>query len=358
MTANQAETHRSARPRQRFDWGGLLNKHALTMILVVLVAFFAIRLPGTFLTGTNVSSTLATQSVAAFLALAVLVPMVAGHFDLSVGYMLGLTCMTTIGFQAKQGMDWGAAVALSLLLGVLVGVLNGMLVVVAKINSFIATLGTGSLAYAIGLWYSEGQSIIGTFPDAFAAIGSVKNNVPLPAIYVVIAAVVIWLILEFTPLGRRLYVVGDSPRTATLLRVPTGAMTVGSFATAGLLTAIAGVILASQLQTAQSSTGPEYLLPAFAAVFLGSTAVRPGRANTWGTIIAVLVLATLITGLQQIGLAAWVQPLVNGVMLIGAVGAAGVVQRRRSQRAKAKESSNRLSQQAGSVSHERDKAGV
>lgn len=342
MTTLEQQSRTARSSGRGLDWGSLLNKHALTLIWIALLIYFTVRLPGTFLTSTNVSSTLATQSVPAFLALAVLVPMVAGHFDLSVGYMLGLTCMITIGLQSKQDLGWVTAVALTLVLGVAVGIVNGVLVVGAKINSFIATLGTGSLAYAVSLWYSGGQSLIGVFPEAFARIGSVKGNIPIPAIYVLVIAVLIWLVLEYTPLGRRLYVIGGSERTATLLRVRVGLMTIGTFAAAGLLTAVAGVILASQLQTAQSATGPEYLLPAFAAVFLGSTAVRPGRVNVWGTVIAVLLLATLITGLQQLGLAAWVQPMVNGIMLIGAVGAAGLVQRRRAAQARRTESAHRI----------------
>ena len=339
MTTQQ----RQARTRD-FDLVGFLNRQALTLILIALVIVFTLRLPGTFFTATNLSSTLATQAVPAFLALAVLIPMVAGYFDLSVGYMLGLTCMTSLGLQTQQKLGWVTAILLTLLLGIVVGLINGALVTVFRINSFIATLATGSLAYAVGLWYSGGQALIGELPDAFVLIGSVKGNIPLPAVYVAGVAVLLWLAFEYTPIGRRLYVVGASERTAALLRIPVDLTTVGTFVASGLLTAVAGIILATQLQTAQSATGPEFLLPAFAAVFLGSTAVRPGRANVWGTIIAVLLLATLITGLQQIGLAAWVQPMVNGAMLIGAVGAAGYVQRRRATRIKAKESQQRLSE--------------
>lgn len=324
------------------SWGSVMSKHALTLVLVVLVIYFTISLPGTFFTIDNIPPVLATQSVPALLALAVMVPLITNNFDLSVGYVLGFTSILAIGLQTKQGLSWQTAIAVTLVVGLVVGIVNGLLVTTLKVNSFIATLGTGSLAYALGLWYTGGQAVSGTIPPAFAKIGSVQSHIPVPAIYVIVVAVLAWILFEFTPIGRHFYVIGASTRTASLLKIRVETLSVASFAVSGLIASIGGIVLASQLQTAQSSTGPEYLLPAFAAVFLGSTAIRPGRVNVWGTIVAVLVLATLVTGLQQSGFAAWVQPLVNGIMVVGAVAIAGIVQRRKASASKKAEVDTRL----------------
>jgi ribose transport system permease protein len=315
----------------------ILTSHALTVLLVAVVVFFTIDLPGTYLTSNNIPPTLATAAVSAILALAVLIPLVSANYDLSVGYVLGLSSIITIGLQAKSGIAWPLASLAGLGTGLAVGIVNGLLVRVAQINSFIATLGTGSVAYALGLWYTQGQSLVGVSAQGFTFLGGVRAEIPIPFVFALLLALVIWAVFEFAPAGRRLYVIGSSEQTAELLGIKVDRYVIASFALSGLLAGAAGVVLASQLLSAQSTTGPEYLLPAFAAVFLGSTAVRVGRVNVWGTIIAILLLTALITGLQQSGLDAWVQPFVYGLILLVAVGAAGYVQRAKARRVRTRD---------------------
>ncbi len=314
---------------------GLLSRNALVVIWALLVIFFWRLLPDSFLSGDNIRATLTNYSVSALMALAVLVPLVCNQFDLSVGYVLGLVNILAVGLQVKSHVAWEVVILLMLALGALIGLVNGLIVTKAKMSSFITTLGTGIILYAIGLKYTSGEQIIGVLPSGFANLVTSTSGIPKPAIYVVVVVVVLWLALEYLPLGRRMYVVGSSERTAALVGIKTDRYVIFSFVVSGVLAAAAGVLLASLLQSGQSTTGPEYLLPAFAAVFLGSTAIRPGRVNAWGTIVAVLVLATVVTGLSLKGFESWVEPLFNGLMLISAVAVSGYLLRRKEAHAKA-----------------------
>jgi ribose transport system permease protein len=224
------------------------------------------------------------------------------------------------------------AVGIVLLLGLGFGLLNGLLVEMAKIDSFIATLGSGTIVYAIALWHTGGRQVVGTLPDAFYRInGAVLLGLPISMWYVIAIALLLWVATEYLPVGRFLYAIGANPRAAGLNGIPVRRYVIGAFMSSGLLTAFAGVVLASKLGIGQASVGLEYLLPALVGAFLGSTTIRPGRVNVWGTLVGVGVLAVGISGIEQLGGAFFVEPLFNGVTLLVAIGIAGYGARRRSQ---------------------------
>ena len=303
----------------------------LLVLLVLLVIVFSILRPDTFPTLFNIKSILNNKSVQALLALAVFIPMTANHFDLSAGFNLGISQVLAIGLQG-QGLPWWAAVAIVLMMGALVGLANGVLVTRVKIDSFIATLGTGTILYGLNAWYTGGQQVLADLPRPFLAISGSIGVVPLPAIYTLICSLGLWIVFEYLPLGRFLYVLGASPRAAELNGISAKRYVTLGFVAAGMLASFAGVVLQSQLQIGQSSVGQEYLLPAFTAALLGATSVRPGRVNVWGTVLAVSVLAVTVAGLNQLGAPFFVEPLFNGSMLILAVGLAVQASQRRTQR--------------------------
>ena len=267
----------------------------------------------------------------ALVALSVFIPMVANQFDLSAGFNVGISQVLAIGLQG-EGWPWWAASAAVLLLGALVGFVNGVLVTRVRIDSFIATLGTGTVLYGLNAWYTGGQQVLASLPPQFLAISGSIGIVPAPAIYTLVASLILWVVFEYLPLGRYLYVLGASPRAAELNGISAKRYVTLAFVAAGTLAAFAGIVLQSQLMVGQSSVGQEYLLPAFTAALLGATSVRPGRVNVWGTVLAVAVLAVTVAGLNQLGAPFFVEPLFNGSMLILAVGlavqAAGRRQRR------------------------------
>lgn len=304
--------------------------YGLVILTVALTLLFCILLPNTFPTLLNLRAIISDKAIIALLSLAAMIPMVAGRIDLTVGYGIVLWHVLAISLQTLFGVPWPIAVLMVLCMGAFVGLMNGLLVEVAKIDAFIATLGTGTVLYALALWHTGGRQVVGVLPDGFYAInGTFVFGLPITGYYVLAITIALWLILEYTPIGRYLYAIGANPRAAELNGIPTRKFVMGAFVTSGLMTALAGVILASKLRIGQASVGLEYLLPALVGAFLGSTTIKPGRVNVWGTIVGVAILAVGISGIQQIGGSFWVEPMFNGVTLLVAIGIAGYAQRRK-----------------------------
>jgi len=310
----------------------LIPVYGLLIGTILLIVVFSIILPDTFPTMLNLRSILGDKAIIAILSLAAMIPMMAGRIDLTVGYGIVLWHILAIALQTHLGLPWPLAVIIVLLLGCALGLLNGFLVELAHIDSFIATLGTGTVLYAIALWYTEGRQVIGVLPPGFTGLYTQQLfGIPIAAFYVLIISVALWVITEYLPIGRYLYAIGANPRAATLNGIPTRRFVIGAFIASGFLSAVAGVVLAARLRIGQASVGLEYLLPALVGAFLGSTTIKPGRVNVWGTIVGVAILAVGISGIQQLGGEFFVEPLFNGVTLLFAIGLAGYAQRKHGQ---------------------------
>ncbi len=308
----------------------LAPTYGLVILMFGLIVLFSVMLPETFPTVLNVRAILSDKAIIALLSLAAMVPMVSGRIDLTVGYGIVLWHILAISLQTQLGLPWPVAVLIVLCLGVFTGVLNGILVEVARIDSFIATLGTGTVLYALALWHTGGRQMVGVLPDGFYALnGTFIFGLPITAFYVLAITFLMWIVLEYTPVGRFLYAIGANQRAAELNGIPTRKFVIGAFVTSGLMTALAGVLLASKLRIGQASVGLEFLLPALVGAFLGSTTIKPGRVNVWGTIVGVMILAVGISGIQQFGGSFWVEPMFNGTTLLIAIGIAGYAQRKK-----------------------------
>ncbi|HTJ93559.1 MAG TPA: ABC transporter permease [Pararobbsia sp.] len=312
-------SHSGARgPRKQL--ADIVATYGLAFVFIlVLAVFFALR-PATFLSSSNIGNLLTSQSVTALLAFAVMLPLATGRFDLSVGYHVGMAQVLAVGLQVNSHLSWPVAAAIVIVVGLLVGAVNGVLVTRFKIDSFIATMGMGSLLYGVSNWYTGGQQIAGfDLPDGYANLSQIVGYVPLPAVFVAIVAIILWIVLERLPIGRSLYVIGSNARAAELSGLRTGRYIGGAFAASGLLCAIAGVLLGSILRSGTPSVGAEYLLPAFAGSLLGATSIRPGRVNVGGTVLAILIVAFSFSGVQQLGAPFYVEYFFNGGILIVAV---------------------------------------
>ncbi|MEO0502178.1 MAG: ABC transporter permease [Pseudomonadota bacterium] len=307
-----------------------LPVYGLVILTVFLIGLFSALLPDTFPTMLNLRSIISDKAIIALLSLGAMIPMAAGRIDLTVGYGIVLWHILAISLQTMLGLPWPVAVAFVLVLGAVTGFLNGLLVEVAKIDSFIATLGTGTVLYALALWHTGGRQMVGLLPDGFYALNTTfVFGLPITAYYLIVITVVMWIILEYTPVGRYLYAIGANQRAAQLNGIPTRKYVIGAFVASGTMTALAGVLLAAKLRIGQASVGLEFLLPALVGAFLGSTTIKPGRVNVWGTVVGVVILAVGISGIQQFGGSFWVEPLFNGVTLLVAIGIAGYAQRKK-----------------------------
>ena len=308
----------------------LLPVYGLVILTALLIILFSILLPRTFPTMLNLRAIVSDKAIIALLSLGAMIPMAAGRIDLTVGYGIVLWHILAISLQTVMGIPWPIAVIIVLVLGAFTGFLNGLLVEVAKIDSFIATLGTGTVLYALALWHTGGRQMVGALPEGFFAINSTfVFGLPITGFYLLAITVILWIVLEYTPVGRYLYAIGANQRAAQLNGIPTRKYVIGAFVASGLMTALAGVILAAKLRIGQASVGLEFLLPALVGAFLGSTTIKPGRVNVWGTVVGVAILAVGISGIQQFGGSFWVEPMFNGVTLLIAIGIAGYAQRRK-----------------------------
>ena len=278
----------------------------------------------------NLRSIVSDKAIIALLSLGAMIPMAAGRIDLTVGYGIMLWHILAISLQTIWGLLWPVAVMLVLILGGITGFLNGLLVEVAKIDSFIATLGTGTVLCALALWHTGGRQMVGLLPDGFYALNNTFIfGLPITGYNLLAITVVMWVVLEYTLVGRYLYAIGANQRAAPLNGIPTRKYVIGAFVASGSMTALAGVILAARLRIGQASVGLEFLLPALVGAFLGSTTIKPGRVNVWGTVVGVAILAVGISGIQQFNGSFWVEPLFNGVTLLIAIGITGYAQRRK-----------------------------
>jgi ribose transport system permease protein len=209
-------------------------------------------------------------------------------------------------------------------------VLNGTVVVVMKIDSLIGTLATGFLVQAMVRWRTGLRTVSsGKLQGSFRDIA--QNNIArftAPVFYVLIVATALWYVLEHTATGRRLYAVGFNRDAARLASVRTERIRFLSLITSAFIAGVAGIVLASIQGSGSPTGGAEYLLPAFAAVFLGATQLKGGRFNAWGTIIGVLLLGVGVTGLGLAHQPQWVQDVFKGCVLIASLAVTGLQVRR------------------------------
>jgi ribose transport system permease protein len=315
-----------------------LGKYSAVFLWAAFMIIFGIDKPHIFLSVSTLRLTFGEGVVTATLALAFLVPLAAGAYDLSIGAMMGLSLVIVNWFGASaKSVPIGLVAVGSVLVCCLVGLISGIIVVKFRVNSLIATLGMSQVLTAVELKVSNNRQITGAFSNQFENLGS-RNvaGIPIVLLYLLVIAVIIWFVLEHTPMGRYLFAVGGNPEAARLAGLPAERLTYASLIASGGIAGIAGVIFAMKVGTFSVDSGPGLLFPALAAVFFGASQFSR-RPNVWGTLVAYFALAFGVKGLQiAFGPGTfWIQPLFQGATLLIAVALASRVvgQTRRSRRA-------------------------
>lgn len=305
---------------QRFRQATSFRNASALYIFAVLFVLFSIWEPSTFLTAQTWRSLLDNQAITALAAIALVIPLSAGVVDLAVGTEVGMGAILVAWLLADHGLPIAVSMGLTLLGGVVIGVVIGLLIVKARIGSFIATLGMSSILLAVIAWLSGSQQILNLGPGFQAIATDELFGVIYPVYVLAVIALVVWYFLERTPSGRRVYATGGNLDAARLAGIRTSRIIIVAAISCGVITAIAGILASAQLATGDPTISDSYLLPAFAAVFLGSTQFKGGRFNVLGTLVAVAVLAVGVQGLELAGAAVWLPNLFNGVALLLAVG--------------------------------------
>ena len=299
-----------------------LHRFSGLYVWALLIVVFCVWSPHTFATTTTVKTIASGQAITGLLALAGMIPLVVGVFDLSVAQMMGLSAVFVTWLQYQHHVNALVAIFLTLLLGLAVGVANAFLVVRLRILSLIATLGMTSVLTALVYVISTNDIVSGIDPT-FIKVGQYSvGGITVPLMVLILLAAVLWYVLEFTPVGRFLYATGSNPVAARLSGLATDRQQSGAFILSAVIATLTGIIFAAQVGSASLTAGPSYLLPALSAVFLGGTQILPGRFNVPGTLVAVYLLATGVTGLELSHPALWINDLFTGVTLLAAVGLA------------------------------------
>lgn len=317
-------------PSRRRSVARLAETYGLVVFLLVAAATFSILQPELFPTRLNLANLAASQAVIAVVALGMIVPLVAGHFDFSVGAVAVLASVLLASLRFETGWPLWAACLAAICVGLVVGVINGLLVSVLHIEGLIATIGTSFIVGGIVMWQTDGRSIVGTGTDFLARLGVESTfGVPRLAIVAAVLAIGAAYLLTRTPFGRNVVAVGSNSRAAQLVGLPVRRIVLKTYVIAGFFGGVAGVLLFAQQGAGNPATdGLSLVLPAIAAVFLGASAFTPGRFNVPGTIVGLLLVAVLVSGLTLSGAEPWVRPALEGIALIVAVGMSAYFRRR------------------------------
>jgi ribose transport system permease protein len=310
----------------------VLERGGLVILGAALILLFATaESSGEFFrSSANWQNLLTNQSVTGIVALAMVVPLVCGYFDLSVGAVAGIANVSAAALIGTHGLPVVVGVIGAVAIAALAGLFNGFLVAVVGLNGFVVTLGTFTLGGGLIQLYTGGLSITAGIPTEFIFWGSQTwLGLPRPLWLLFAVAAIAWYGLTQTPFGKELEAIGSSERAAHLVGIRVRRNILLSFVGSATLAGIAGVLLTSRAGGADPSAGQSYLFPALAAVFLGATTIRPGVYNVVGTILGVFFVAIAVNGFSLLGADTWVTPVFNGAALVVSVAISTLIGRRR-----------------------------
>ncbi len=300
------------------SWLSFRNISAIYIFAVIFIVF-SIWVPDTFLAESTWRALIDSQAITALVAIGLVLAVSTGAFNLAIGTEVGLGAILVAWLLAEQGASVPVAIVLTVLAGGVIGLVSGLLITFARIDSFIATLGVSSVLLAVISWVSSDQQIL-NLSHSFQRIGTGEFLIFTWPVWIMIGVgIVVWYVLERTQGGRHIYATGGNIDAARLAGVKTRRVIVLSLVGCGMITGLGGLLLTSTIGTGDPTVGPAYLLPAFTAVFLGSTQFREGRFNVLGTVLVVYVLAAGVKGFQLAGAPTWIPDLFNGVALLTAV---------------------------------------
>jgi ribose transport system permease protein len=308
----------AAPARSQLDLIDLSRRYGILVVWLAVIAVFSVMRPDTFFTFGNVQTIAGSQAVLVILTLGLIVPLAVGEFDVSIAGVMGLSLVLVGWLNVIQGWGIVPSILVALAAGLLVGMVNAFFVVVVRVESIVVTLGMGTLLTGVAVGIND-QSTGGISQGLVDTVGRSFLGLPLAFYYGLALTVISWYVLSYTPLGRYVYFVGAGRDVARLSGIPVDRIRVGAFLVSGVTGALAGVVLAGWLGASDPNVSGTYLLPCFAAAFLGASVINPGRFNPWGTLIAAYFLVTGVTGLELIGLAGWIEQVFYGASLVLAV---------------------------------------
>ena len=315
---------------------GFIQKYSVIIAWIIVIAVFAITSGDLFFNWNTLSLITGTRSVVAILALAVMIPLTAGDYDMSAAYTMTLANMVTVYLSVEKGVNVWLAALLSIAIGVVIGFVNGIFVVKIGIDPFIVTMGVGTFLAGITLWISN-KTLSGTELSSLqdVCIGKIFN-IQYIFFYCLILMLVLWYIFEHTSIGKKILFIGHGKDVAKLSGVKVDKIRWGCLVASSTLSAFAGIMYSGVTGSAKSGSCNDFLMPAFAAVFLGTTFIKPGRFNPIGAFISVYFLETGIRGISLLGFSTYIQNIFYGAALVLAVAISALIKKKNVKADKAK----------------------
>lgn len=304
------------------DFKGKLknNQNLGTLIaLIILILFVSIMNP-TFLQPTNLLNLLRQLIINGFIALGMTFVILTGGIDLSVGSTLAITSAVFAGLL-QSGMNTLVAIVIAIVLGLVLGLVNGLLITKGKLAPFIVTLATMTIYRGLTLVYTEGRPIAGPKDNFFFQFlgKGVFLGIPFPVILFAIVFLILWVILNKTPYGRKVYAVGGNYKASYISGINTDKVMIWVYVISALMAVLSGLVLTSRLNSAQPTAGTAYEMDAIAAVVLGGTSMSGGAGSLTGTLLGILILGVLNNGLNLLGVSSFYQQIVKGIVILVAV---------------------------------------
>jgi ribose transport system permease protein len=297
----------------------LISKLGPFIGLILLVIVITV-MNSSFLTVDNLLNVLRQVSISALIAFGMTFVILTGGIDLSVGSTLALTGAVVATLLAS-GTDPILAMCAALLLGLILGAVNGIIITKGKVAPFIATLATMTIYRGLTLVYTDGRPVSGLGDSSvFQMFGKgYLFGIPVPVITMILAFIILYFILHKTTFGRRVYAVGGNEEAAKLSGISPDRIKIAVYSITGLLAAVSALIITSRLNSAQPTAGQSYELDAIAAVVLGGTSLTGGKGWIFGTLVGALIIGVLNNGMTLIGVSSFFQQVVKGVVILLAV---------------------------------------
>jgi len=302
----------------RFFRVSFLKKWGTVIGFIILFLTFSLMRPDVFPRWKNLRNVIEQIATLSIVSAGVTVVMITGDFDLSVGSLASLTGIVTA-LLMKSGTGVFLSILAGLGLGLIGGFINGVLVAYGGLTAFVATLATMTAYGGASLLVAGGTTIFG-LPKSFRWLGQgTLGPIPIPVFFMILVVLLVWVILEQTTYGRRVYAIGGNPEAAYMSGIDTKLVRLGAFCLSGLTASFGGIILTSRLFSAHPQAGNPFMLNAAAAVFLGMTVFREGEAHILGTILGVLIMGVMGNGLNILGVNTYVQSILTGIIIVLAV---------------------------------------
>ncbi|MBU8865644.1 ABC transporter permease [Paenarthrobacter aromaticivorans] len=332
----EARKDPKALDRARRSPVNLAERYGLGGLLVLMILVFGLVAPTSrlFFSAPNIQNILANQSVAGLIALAMVITLVAGYFDISVAAIAGISSVTMASLLASNQVPLWMAILVSVFFALVAGVINAALITALDLDPFIVTLGTYVLINGILLAFTGGRVVQGVAAEIGTWGAGQWLGIARPFWLLLLAAAIVWYLLNQTPFGRRLAAIGSNRSAAGLAGIGVKRHVFIAYMLGALVAGFAGVLLTVRSGSADAASAPSFLFPALAAVFLGQTTIKPGYPNVVGTMIGVFFVAIAVNGFTLLGAQNWITQVFNGGVLVLAVVFSKVMVRVRDRNAK------------------------